>query len=205
MSANIITEKLCKLCGTTKPTTKEHWHWSPENLAKCHSWCKLCASARRYPNKKTASQLFWSRVDKSGGEDACWPWAGTRHYRGYGKFGSTDGHERFAHRFAYADYYGPIGPGLEVRHACDNPPCCNPRHLSLGTHQDNMTDMVVRNRVPDRRGEKSPSARLTAQQVTEIRRRVSLGEAHASVALSFAVSLATISAIVTRRIWKHLP
>lgn len=51
-----------------------------------------------------------------------------------------------AHRYSYELHYGPIGPGLIVRHECDNPRCCNPLHLSAGTQKDNMNDAAVRYR-----------------------------------------------------------
>jgi len=78
-----------------------------------------------------------------GAPDACWEWQGTINNRGYGKLDRL-----YAHRFAYQQANGPIPPGLEVMHSCDNPPCCNPSHLSVGTHTDNMKDMARKGRHP---------------------------------------------------------
>src|ERR1035437_755093 len=91
---------------------------------------------------------FWDRVLMG---DGCWPWAGKIHVgTGYGVVyaGGGRGHEREerAHRVAWALTFGPIPPGLSVLHKCDNPPCVNPDHLYLGTHQDNMADVVARGR-----------------------------------------------------------
>lgn len=92
--------------------------------------------------------LFWSRVDK-GSESECWLWTGrvTSHAWGeYGRFWVTDvGYVR-AHRYSYELVNGPLPDGLFVMHACDNPRCVNPAHLSTGTHTDNMRDMATKGR-----------------------------------------------------------
>lgn len=155
-------------------------------------------------NKIPASELFWARVDKSGGDDACWEWQGARHYRGYGRFGRRKLHETFAHRFAWADTHGPITDGVEIRHKCDNPPCCNPKHLIPGTHKDNMRDMTERKRLPDRSGERGTMARLTESQVLEIRTRAAAGELQDQIADAYGIKQATVSAIYHRRLWAHL-
>jgi hypothetical protein len=87
---------------------------------------------------------FWSRVDISGGENACWEWQGGRTIEGYGGYNTplTSGAHRHAYYFAYRELPG----GLLVCHHCDNPPCCNPKHLFLGTHLDNMRDKARKNR-----------------------------------------------------------
>jgi uncharacterized protein (DUF433 family) len=90
------------------------------------------------------TETFWSRVEK-GGVDDCWPWAARRGPQGYGAF-RIDGKDRRAHRVAYQLSRGPIPDGLLVRHTCDNPPCCNPNHLLLGTHADNVADRRERKR-----------------------------------------------------------
>jgi hypothetical protein len=84
---------------------------------------------------------FWAKVDTSGGEDACWNWtASASHDFGYGEF-MLDGTKRRAHRWTYEQKVGPIPAGMYVLHKCDNPKCVNPKHLFLGTHQDNCDDM----------------------------------------------------------------
>lgn len=89
-----------------------------------------------------------ARVDKRAGPDKCWPWVGGSLNEGYGciRLGSSHGRIVLAHRAAWAIANGPIPDGLFVLHHCDNPPCCNPAHLFLGTHQDNMDDMVAKGR-----------------------------------------------------------
>lgn len=94
----------------------------------------------------TVDERFWQRVDKTAGEDACWPWTARRDRRGYGRI-SVPGRRHFlAHRYAFESAVGPITDGLNVLHSCDNPPCCNPAHLHLGTQADNLAEMRARGR-----------------------------------------------------------
>lgn len=99
---------------------------------------------------------FWAKVDSSGGPAACWPYMGGRKKaNGYGTFfakRATPGKSGKslavnAHKFAYVVSKGQVPEGLIVRHKCDNPPCCNPDHLILGTYHDNNMDTLERGRI----------------------------------------------------------
>jgi hypothetical protein len=70
----------------------------------------------------------------------CWEWQGSRYPTGYGKFRPSGPKQGYAHRFAYEFWHGPIPEGMLVMHSCDNPPCVNPQHLSVGTYSDNAQD-----------------------------------------------------------------
>lgn len=89
---------------------------------------------------------FWSKVDRRGPEE-CWEWKCGRGDFGYGAF-SIKHRNRGAHRVAWVLSNGPIPRGMWVCHSCDNPPCCNPAHLFLGTHQDNEDDKTAKGRRP---------------------------------------------------------
>lgn len=90
-------------------------------------------------------EMFWQRVAR-GDVDACWPWLGKPHSNGYGRVGGKSPYRHFAHRMAYMLTYGAIPDGMFVCHTCDNRVCCNPAHLYLGDHRQNMRDMSVRGR-----------------------------------------------------------
>lgn len=186
--------------------------------------CVLCgrrfaarpSSARRYCSRgcydrvrreraaASVSGRFWARVDRTAGPDACWPWTGHRKPHGYGVL-SVVGRPMHAHRLAYELAHGPISDGLWVRHAvCDNPPCCNPGHLALGTPAQNSADMARAGRVYRAVGELSSKAKLTASAVREIRRRRASGEQVRVLAREFGVAEHTIYRAVTGQRWGHL-
>lgn len=117
-------------------------------------------------NKKkvNSQETFFDRILKE--EGGCWLWQGSISKAGYGTL-SYHGKVSYAHRLSYIFVNGPIPDGLHVLHKCDNPPCCNPDHLFLGTHLDNIADMKSKLRCAY--GEKSATAKLTELQVAEIR------------------------------------
>lgn len=145
---------------------------------------------------------LWSRVDRSAGENSCWEFRGSLTRGGYGEF-AHGGRRMGAHRAAWEVTNGPIPEGMAVRHkVCDNPPCCNPAHLRLGTHERNMRDKVQAGRQFRPSGSRNGLARLTAEQVSEIRRRHADGALQRELAEQFGVSQSTVSAIVNRKKWK---
>lgn len=88
-------------------------------------------------------ETFWSRVDQSGD---CWEWTGARFPRGYGTT-RFEGKNWYSHRLAWVLTNGPIPAGLQVCHTCDNPPCCRPEHLFLGTIKENLQDASAKGRL----------------------------------------------------------
>lgn len=122
---------------------------------------------------KPLGERFWPKVDRRG-DDECWEWRGSRGVSGYGCVELPETRRLVgAHRASWILHFGSIPDGLFVLHRCDNPPCVNPHHLFLGTHEDNMADASVKGRIvaSRARGERSGNARLTDAQVAEIRRR----------------------------------
>ena len=84
---------------------------------------------------------MWSRVTKGSDPDACWEWQGSRFPSGYGQiFLDTQRRNSTTHRAAYELAYGEIPDGVSVLHRCDNPPCCNPKHLYAGNASLNAFD-----------------------------------------------------------------
>lgn len=97
---------------------------------------------------KTDPDRFWQRVDKSAGPDECWPYQGEFNNLGYGRFVIEWNPRRvrvLAHRLSFELTYG-IHPTV-VMHSCDNPPCCNPNHLTNGTQSDNLRDAEAKGRL----------------------------------------------------------
>jgi hypothetical protein len=87
-------------------------------------------------------ERFFQKVDKT---ESCWLWKGALSSRGYGSF-SVDGKIKSAHRYSYEMNKGKIPEGMHVCHSCDVRNCVNPEHLWVGTHSDNMKDMVSKDR-----------------------------------------------------------
>lgn len=118
----------------------------------CSQQCRVIGM-RGKPNPKPARGFdlsivaFWTKVDKRG-SDECWPWNGCKLGMGYGRFRS-EGKFICAHRFSYIIHFGPLPDGKPcVLHHCDNPPCCNPKHLFAGTKQENTDDCIRKGRHP---------------------------------------------------------
>lgn len=129
----------------------------------------------------------------------CWEWQGRRNGKGYGCIAITndDGFATWlTHRVAFALHYGVDPAELLVLHRCDNPPCCNPSHLFLGTNADNSADKFAKGRQRFLRGEQHPSTVLSDEQVTEVRARAAAGATHRSIAESFGVSRSHVTRLV---------
>lgn len=110
------------------------------------------------------------RINKTG----CWEVISHKinKTQGYFIFGRSNNykHQQFLlHRCVYEYFNGEIPNDMEIRHTCDNPRCINPKHLIIGTHTENMHDMIKRNRAIILKGEKHGMHKLTTKQVREIR------------------------------------
>ena len=139
---------------------------------------------------------FWGKVDRGDPVD-CWLWTASRAPKGYGHIW-IDGRVQRANRVAYELTHGPIPDGQMVRHKCDNPACCNPAHLELGTNKDNMRDRAERGRTS--RGEHRPASKLTTEQVAEIRARFAAGGATIqALANDYSIHRSQISRIINHK------
>lgn len=166
----------------------------------------------------TLEERFWSKVDVRG-PDECWEWQAARFPAGYGRF-RVGPRMEYAHRVSYQLNIGPISPGYEVCHHCDNPPCVNPRCLFAGTRAENVDDAVSKGRIasgerhglrrhPEAvnppRGERSGTAKLTTEQVLAIRARYARGGVtYAELGRSFGISTTQAGSIVRREKWAHV-
>jgi hypothetical protein len=105
---------------------------------------KFCSVACGRRARPLADSL--QNIDRSSGLFGCWPWLGNCNKDGYGRISLRRGVIILAHRYAFEKYVGPIPEGQRLLHSCDNPPCCNPAHLSVGTQADNVADMIAKGR-----------------------------------------------------------
>ena len=145
-------------------------------------------------------EIFWSRVNQDD-PNGCWPWTG-RVVGGYGQV-SVEGKQYRANRIAWILTSGEIPDGLLVRHLCNNPSCCNPNHLALGTQRDNVDDMTRAGR--QARGEGHGMAALTDEQVLEIYARCTSGiGGQRGIAKDYGVSQYCVSCIATGRTHSYL-
>lgn len=147
----------------------------------------------------TPEELFWAKVDKSGGPEACWPWTAALTSWRYGHFHCRKwGKDYMSHRLAWEFTNGPIPAGMLIQHTCDNPPCCNVAHMRLGTNETNMQDMVVKGR---------KATKLNADQVREIRRILASPDfrgTNTELGMQFGISASQVSTIKRRRQWTHI-
>lgn len=137
--------------------------------------------------------------------NGCWPWIGARFAKGYGRVRISRTKTRMAHRIAFELANGcQIPDGMMVCHRCDNPPCCNPQHLFLGTARDNVRDCMHKNRRADLKGERHPSVKLTVADVLTIRARRVAGERLQDIAAAFGVTIQNVHCICARKTWGHV-
>lgn len=167
---------------------------------------------------------FWSKVNKTSG---CWVWTAHRHRGGHGQFCVRHSLGLvYAHRFSYEMHHGPIPEGLIVCHRCDNPACvraeCNVpgclhlrlseecrSHLYVGTDAENAADRDSKGRCRGekkaRHGESSGNAKLTNEQVAEIRARyVPRVVSVSRLAKEYGVGRSAIHRIISGQSWGHL-
>ena len=142
---------------------------------------------------------FWSKVNRT--KNGCWEWAGSTH-KGYGEIRLNNKTWR-AHILSYRLFNTDYKQGLCVRHKCDNPGCVNPKHLELGTTQQNTQDRVDRGRSAI--GSRNGKAKLTAEDVLEIRELYTTGNyTHKQLAEQFNIGRNGIWSILNRRTWRHI-
>lgn len=147
---------------------------------------------------------FWQRMDKPTGDDGCWIWQGSHR----GKYGSAfyQGKRMGAHQLSYILTNGPIPDGLEVCHSCDNPLCCNPSHLWIGTHFQNMHDCIQKGRFNAGKviGTDQHSCKLDDTKVREIRVLLDAGVSQRKIARQYHVTQPLVAQIKKRQIWAWL-
>ncbi len=187
------TQKTCAYCGSTYVV-------DPRRVDSSH-WCsKRCWGLDK---RRPLADRFREKVDMSGGPDACWNWVGASQVQGYGTIHVAEKRDKVrATHVAWFLEYG-VWPKKWMLHTCDNPPCCNPRHLFEGDARSNNRDTVSKGRRP--MGEAHHGAILSDVDVQQVRERYDSGETVASIARLFPkVSEACIRDIAKGRRRNHV-
>lgn len=157
--------------------------------------------------QRTPESRFWVRVNKNGPlhpnlGTQCWLWDGyifpTTGYGGF-KIGNK---LILIHRYSWTLHNGPILATICVLHHCDNKLCVNPNHLFLGTKTDNNADRDKKDR--QAKGENNGTARLTDNQIQDIREKHKMGLSYRTLALEYNIDYTQIGRIVTRKQWRHI-
>lgn len=174
--------RLLSLCQNNSCTNPLHWD--------------------TYHSDEVISERFWSKVARCdhGWEcgECCWPWVAGKNSDGYGNF-THKGHTINAPRVSWVLYWNKgVFPKREVetRHSCHNRACCNPNHLSKGSHLENMEDRSLAGR---------SASKLCENDVRDIRTLYATGRySENRLAVKFEVGLTTIHHILTRHLWTHV-
>ena len=184
---------VCQRCGAI-------FEWRQHNPGIrqfCSISCRNSARARSWETQ------IAEHLEQFSDPDVCWSWTGALNNRGYGVIVACldyRRHRMLTHRAAYIVRHGAILNGLCVLHRCDNPPCCNPAHLFLGTQADNIHDMIAKGR-EGFRGERQRHAKLTDEIVRNIRAST---ETQSMMSRRLGVSRRTIGDVLAGMTWKHV-
>lgn len=156
---------------------------------------------------QTQIDAFWSKVEITDTPKSCWLWRGAKKPKGYGNV-RINGLYLLAHRVAFELTSGALPEGFIVCHICDNPSCCNPSHLMLGTVKSNAADMLIKNRQKKKiyaaRGEKNGNSKLSSKSVVSIRNLRNSGMKIKDIADKYRMSSTAISSVLTGETWSHV-
>ena len=164
---------------------------------------KLGIKANNPGRLANTPDVLWDKVDKCG-EDECWEWKGFKNEQGYGRtWINNKGY--YAHRVIFNLFYpnritlsAPTSTKDSgfLLHSCDNPSCCNPKHLFIGDHADNMADKKHKGCCPDFSGDKGPRCKLTMDQAREIRQKRKDGVSTKQLSEIYQISLPSIKTLL---------
>jgi len=208
-SAPIPQTITCEYCGKAFLPRRSTFAKYCSNTCSNHANRYLCPRGKR-PKRNPIEPRLWPQINKDA-PNGCWEWTGALTENGYGYIG-YQGDNIMVHRLVWELTNGPIPDGHLTCHKCDvnYPPgdktyrrCCNPEHLFVGTHTDNMQDM--HNKQRHAHGETHGNSKLGETDISEIRRRYKEGVSQSVLAREYGVSQTLVSMVVLRKIWAHIP
>lgn len=135
-------------------------------------------------------------------QEGCWDWSGIIQWTGYATLNIRPPIK--AHRASWILHNGEIPKGLLVCHTCDNRKCTNPDHLWLGTHKENIQDKIKKGRSNTPKGIQLKVAKITEEQVIEIRLKLKNGLTCSEIGRQYRISRKIISRIKNNDTWKHI-
>lgn len=190
---------LCRCdCGNEKVTLETSLYNQMVKSCGCHD----------YKNKnifgmENYEELIKDKISKNVYIDSndCWLWTASKHKQGYGNLNFRK-IPSLAHRVSWTVYKGEIPCGMNVCHKCDNPSCCNPEHLFLGTQLDNVVDCKNKNRFT-RNIPKTRRTKLNYDQVKEIKKMFSEGISRKKIQEKFDVGQTCVAKILTGKSWQQ--
>jgi hypothetical protein len=177
---------------------RRHYQRHREEIAAWHKERRQRLAQEGIRPTDSVRERFWKNAPTG---DGCWEWQGRAAYNGYGILSHMSTWV-FAHRVSWAIHSGEDAGDKMVLHSCDNRRCVNPMHLRLGDTHDNIMDSVERGRWNRPAGEDHCRAKLTWEQVHDIRRRHLAGEVQKDLADEFGVGRSAIKAIIRNRTWR---
>jgi len=189
-----IPEGYCQ-CGCGQKTNISKYNNKKNgHVAGKPMFCIRGHMIHRVGKTKPIVERFWAFVEK-GSDAECWNWKGAKKDSGYGVIGLGNKLIR-APRLSYTMEYGEIPRGKFVCHHCDNPSCVNPKHLFLGTNQDNMNDMCNKER---------NSRILSIEKVRDIKQLLAEGgKSQVEIGIIYGVDNTTINKIAKGINWKRV-
>ncbi len=149
------------------------------------------------------TKKLWSKIDKQT-KDECWEWQGTKTTAGYGVL-RVNYKLNYAHRLMWQLHNRTDIPKKGVIcHKCDNPPCCNPAHLFLGSQADNLKDARNKGRLPSIQGERHFNTAITEDNVRQIRYLGYTNMTKKKIGEKFGISRQAVTDILYKRTWGHV-
>lgn len=193
-----VIKKNCIYCG--KEYQRPFSEAKRSNMKFCSRSCVTANTNKK--NKKQTIELFYKNTIVPKNRDECWIWQCGKTAR-YGQI-KINGIKVGVHRFSYEYFNGKIPEGMYICHQCDQPKCVNPKHLFIGSSQDNMDDKIQKGRGKYCKGEKQAGSILSEQQVKEIKLKLKEGVYQRILSAEYGVSQTTIYKINQGIHWKHV-